>query len=75
MFSSGQWIVPVITGTRPPPCNKTILHALPGNRGVMFEGATIDETDKHIANDVFLLTYSQDTIVSCIVLLFINHIL
>ena len=41
----------------------------------MFGGGTIDETGGHRVDDVFLLTYSQDTIVSCIVLLFINHIL
>ena len=37
----------------------------------MFGGSTIDETSEHLVDDVFLLTYSQDTIVSCIVLLFI----
>ena len=43
----------------------------------MFGGTTIDESaaGRHFVDDVFLLTYSQDTIVSCIVLLFINHIL
>ena len=30
----------------------------------MFGGATIDETGIHAVHDVFLLTYSQDTIVS-----------
>ena len=67
-------MVPVITGTRPPPCAFFTLHTLPDNRSVMFGGVTIDETGGHLV-DVFLLTYSQDTIVSCIVLSYINHIL
>ena len=68
-------MVPVITGTCPPPCAFFTLHTLPGNRGVMFGGCTIDETGVHPVDEVFLLTCSQDTIVSCIVLLYINHIL
>ena len=33
----------------------------------MFGGSTIDLTGVHDVDDVFLLTYSQNTIVSCIV--------
>ena len=64
-FSSGQWKVPIITGNRPPPCADFTINTLPGNKGVMFGGFTIDETALRRVNDIFLLSFSQNTIVSC----------
>ena len=43
VFPSGEWTVPVVTDTRPPPCADYTLNSLPGNRGVMFGGMTINE--------------------------------
>ena len=65
IFSSGQWKIPLITGNRPPQCAYFSLNALPGNRGVIFGGTTVDETGKHRVNDLYLVTCFQDTIVSC----------
>ena len=65
VFSSGQWKVPIITGNRPPPCARFGIHTLPGNRGVMFGGIIIDKTGFRHVNDLFLLSFSQNTIVSC----------
>ena len=64
-FLSGRWKVPVITGNRPPPCSDFSIDTLPGNRSVMFGGCTIDETGVRLVNDSFLLSFSQNTIVSC----------
>ena len=64
-FSSGQWKVPIITGNRPPPCAAFSIDTLPGNSGVIFGGVTNDETGLHRVSDVFLLSFSQNTIVSC----------
>ena len=66
-ISSGQWKIPVITGTHLRPCGFFTLNTLPGNRprGVVFRGTTVDETGKHRVNDLFLFTCFQDTIVSC----------
>ena len=64
-ISSGQWKVPIITGNRPPPLAYFTINTLPGNRSVMFGGRTIDETGLHRVNDLFLLLFSQNTIVSC----------
>ena len=65
MISSGQWKVPIIKGNRPPPCAGFSINTLPGNRGVIFGGSTIDETGFHRVNHLFLLSFSQNTIVSC----------
>ena len=64
-ISSGQWKVPIITGNRPPPCSRFSIHTLPGNSGVMFGGGIIGETRFHRVNDLFLLSFSQNAIVSC----------
>ena len=61
---SGQWKVPVIIGNRPPPLIGFTINAIPGNRGIIFGGTTIDETGTHDISDVFLMTCSQNTIVS-----------
>ena len=65
MYFAGQWNVPIITGNRPQPCSLFSINTLPGNRGVMFGGFTIDETGFRRVNDLFLLSFSQNTIVSC----------
>ena len=64
-FSSGQWKVPIITGDRPPPCARFNIKTFPSNRAVMFGGFIIDKTGFHRVNDLFLLSFSQNTIVSC----------
>ena len=69
VFSSGQWKVPIITGNRPPPSAGFSIKSLPRNRGVMFGGIGIDETGFRCVNDLFLLSFSQNTIVSCCILI------
>ena len=64
VFSSGQWKVPIITGNRPPPCVDFTINTLPDNKSVMFGGFTIDTTGYCRVNDLFLLSFSQTTIVS-----------
>ena len=65
-ISSGKWIVPVITGTRPPPTVYYTMNTLPDNGGVIFGGTTINETGVHCVDDLFIFTYSHNinTIVS-----------
>ena len=65
VFSSGQWKVPIITGDRPPPSAGFSIKSLPGNKGVMFGGVTQTEARIHRLNDLFLLLFSENTIVSC----------
>ena len=62
---SGQWKVPIITGNFPPPCSRFSINTLSGSGGVIFGGFTIDETGFRRINDLFLLSFSQNTIVSC----------
>ena len=64
VFSSGQWKVPIITGDRPPPSAGFSIKSLPGNKGVMFGGVTRTETGITRLNDLFLLSFSENTIVS-----------
>ena len=64
VFSSGQWKVPIITGNRPSPCSGFSINTLPGNRSVIFGGYTFDETRFRRVNDLFLLSFSQNAIVS-----------
>ena len=64
-ISSGQWKVPIITGYRPPPCAGFSIHTLPGNRSVMFGGRAFGENRFCSVNNLFLLSFSQNTIVSC----------
>ena len=64
-ISSGQWKLPMITGNRPPPCVDFSIHTLSSNKGVMFGGYTIDEIGFRPVNDLFLLSFYQNTIVSC----------
>ena len=63
-ISSGQWIVPVITGTRPPPCSGFTMHTLLNNQCVMFGGETIDETCEHVVDDLYIFSCTHNTIVS-----------
>ena len=56
MFSLGRWKIPIITGNRPPPCAWFSLNALPGNRGVIFGGTTVNKFGKNRVNDLFLFT-------------------
>ena len=59
-ISSGKWIVPVITGTHPPLTVYYTMNTLPGNEGVIFGGTTINETDVHCEDDLFIFTYSHN---------------
>ena len=74
MYCLGQWKTPIITGDRPPPCAYFSIDALPDNRGIIFGGVTIKlGTDVfNRVNDLFLLSFPQDVIVSCLVLLIIT---
>ena len=64
-ISSGQWIVPIITGNRPQPFSHFSINTLPGNKSVIFGGGTVDETGFHRVNDLFFLSFSENGIVSC----------
>ena len=64
VYSLGKWKIPVITGTRPPACSDFTINTLPGNRGVIFGGYTIDETGENLVDDLFMFTCSLNTIVS-----------
>ena len=57
--------MPIITGKRPPPCAGFSIKSLAGNKGVMFGGVTQDENGLRRLDDLFLLSISQNTIVSC----------
>ena len=57
-------MVPLITGTRPPPCCGFTMHALHNNQGVMFGGDTIDKTGEHAVDDLYTFSCTHNTIVS-----------
>ena len=52
----GKWSVPIISGQRPPPCERFTLNKLPHNRGIMFGGDPLN-------NDVFIIELTNDTVV------------
>ena len=66
-ISSGEWKSPRITGDRPPTaCAYFSINSLPENKGIMFGGLTINETGVfNRVNDLFLLSFPQDVVVSC----------
>ena len=53
------------TGNCAPPCAAFSINTLPDNKSVMFGGFTIDGTEFRRVNDLFLLSFSQNSIVSC----------
>ena len=65
LYTVAQWTVPTITGTRPPPSAWFTLNTLPEtNRAVIFGGAAIDGTGIYHTNDVYLVAYTKDLVVS-----------
>ena len=65
MFPIAHWTVPTVTGTRPPPSAYFTLNALPGiNRSIIFGGVVFDNTGFYRTNDVYLITYTKDLVVS-----------
>ena len=60
-----QWMVPVVSGTPPPPLAYFTLSALPDeNRAVLFGGLVIDEAGTHRTNDTYFVSYTKDHVVS-----------
>ena len=65
MFPIAHWIVPTVTGTRPPPLAYFTLNTLSGiNGAVIFGGAVVDDTEIYLTNDVYLVAYTNDLVVS-----------
>ena len=66
MFPIAHWTVPTVTGTRPPPLAGFTVNPLPGiNRAVIFGGMVVDDTGGfYRTNDVYLVTYTKDVVVS-----------
>ena len=62
-----HWTVPTVRGTRPPPLAWFTLNTLPGtNRSITYGGLVVDDTGLHVTNDVYLITYTKDLVVSYI---------
>ena len=59
---SGQWIIPEISGERPPPCNSFTLTSLPNNRALLFGGLTLNGPD----NTVYIAQCTNTAVVSTI---------
>ena len=65
MFPIANWTVPTVTGTRPPPLAWFTVNPLPEtNRAVIFGGVGVDDTGGYCTNDVYLVTYTKDLVVS-----------
>ena len=59
---SGQWIIPEISGERPPPCDSFTLTSLPNNRALLFGGDTPDGP----VNTVYIAQCTKTAVVSTI---------
>ena len=59
---SGQWIIPFISGKRPPPCSSFTLTSLPNNRALLFGGRTPNGRD----NTVYTAQCTKTSVVSTI---------
>ena len=65
MFPIAHWTVPTVTGTRLPPLAYFTLNPLPEtNRAIIFGGVVVDDTAAYLTNDVYLVTYTKDLVVS-----------
>ena len=65
LFPIAHWTVPTVTGTHPPPLAYFSVNLLPGiNRSIIFGGAVVDDTGVYRTNDVYLVTYTKDLVVS-----------
>ena len=65
MFPIAHWTVPRVTGTRTLPLAWFTVNPLPGtNRAVIFGGLVVDDTVVYRTNDVYLVTYTKDLVVS-----------
>ena len=65
MFPIANWTVPTVTGTRPPPLEGFTVNPLPGtNIAVIFGGLVVDDTRAYYTNDVYLVTYTKNLVVS-----------
>ena len=57
--------MPTVTGTRPPPLAYFTVNTLSGiNGAVIFGGVVVDDTEIYLTNDVYLVTYTKDLVVS-----------
>ena len=54
------------TGDKLPPCAGFTIHALPGNKAVLFGGFIIDEKGKELAtsDSVFVISFTDSCVVS-----------
>ena len=65
MFPIANWTVPTVTGTSPPPLGWFTVNPLPGtDRAVIFGGLVVDDTRVYRTNDVYLIKYTNDLVVS-----------
>jgi hypothetical protein len=55
-FFAGMWSVPIVSGTRPPPCRGFSLTMLDNHRAVLFGGS---QPSGHKSNDVYILDLAQ----------------
>ena len=55
----------MVTGTTPQPLVRFTVNVLPEvNKAIMFGGVVLDDTGLHRTNDVYLITYSENLVVS-----------
>ena len=60
-----QWTLPEVTGMSPPPIAACSVNTLPtSNRAVLFGGVVIDDNGFHRSNDVYIITYTKNQVVS-----------
>lgn len=68
LLFSGGWTIQVVTGSAFPPLTGFSIDTLPGNRAIIFGGESVNEHNKlvhHLSNDVFILSYMNNFVVSC----------
>ncbi len=61
---TGKWTVPLKSGCVFPPSTAFSINKLPGNRAILFGGVTVIDGLIHRSNDVFIISFTNKTVVS-----------
>ena len=58
----GKWIVPTVTGDRPPPISEITLTSVTNNTAVLFGGYTNGHS-----NNVYIISFTKTSVVSVLI--------
>ena len=60
----GEWIIPTVTGDRPPPIRSFTLTSVTSNTAVLFGGYDTTNGD---SNNVYIINFTKTSVVSVLI--------